>query len=247
MWARKCWSLPMATMRKARALAERLGREILALGAGRRHARAITSPRRRSQRRWLARGPVVLADRWDNPGGGVAGDSTVMVEALLRHPEGPGGDRRAVGPGRGQPSAERPARERDLPALRRQGRRNLRAARRCGGARARHDGRSAGPVRAELGFARPRGGDHDRRARRRACLHARPDIQSARSSRISASISREEDRRGEILEPFPCGFRADRREHVLSRHRRALPSDASKIPYTKARRPLAPLDPNPWL
>jgi microcystin degradation protein MlrC len=32
---------------------------------------------------------VVLADRWDNPGGGVAGDSTVMVEALLRHPEIP--------------------------------------------------------------------------------------------------------------------------------------------------------------
>lgn len=31
--------------------------------------------------------PVVLADRWDNPGGGVAGDSSVMVEALLRHTE----------------------------------------------------------------------------------------------------------------------------------------------------------------
>lgn len=31
--------------------------------------------------------PVVLADRWDNPGGGVAGDSSVMVEALMRHPE----------------------------------------------------------------------------------------------------------------------------------------------------------------
>jgi microcystin degradation protein MlrC len=25
------------------------------------------------------------------------------------------------------------------------------------------------------------------------------------------------------------------------------PSDTTKIPYTKARRPLAPLDPNPWL
>ena len=25
------------------------------------------------------------------------------------------------------------------------------------------------------------------------------------------------------------------------------PSDTAKIPYTKARRPLAPLDPNPWL
>ncbi|MFC3162515.1 M81 family metallopeptidase [Ciceribacter thiooxidans] len=29
------------------------------------------------------RGPVVIADMWDNPGGGTAGDSTVIVEELL--------------------------------------------------------------------------------------------------------------------------------------------------------------------
>ena len=34
-------------------------------------------------------GPVVLADRWDNPGGGVAGDSTFLVHALLEHPAVP--------------------------------------------------------------------------------------------------------------------------------------------------------------
>ena len=33
--------------------------------------------------------PVVLADRWDNPGGGVAGDSTVLLRALLARPEVP--------------------------------------------------------------------------------------------------------------------------------------------------------------
>ncbi|MGH7066918.1 MAG: M81 family metallopeptidase [Acetobacteraceae bacterium] len=33
--------------------------------------------------------PVVLADRWDNPGGGVAGDSTVLLGALLARPEIP--------------------------------------------------------------------------------------------------------------------------------------------------------------
>lgn len=33
--------------------------------------------------------PVVLADRWDNPGGGVAGDSTVLLRALLDRPEVP--------------------------------------------------------------------------------------------------------------------------------------------------------------
>jgi microcystin degradation protein MlrC len=34
-------------------------------------------------------GPVILADRWDNPGGGVAGDSTFLVHELLRHPDLP--------------------------------------------------------------------------------------------------------------------------------------------------------------
>ncbi len=33
--------------------------------------------------------PVVLADRWDNPGGGVAGDSTVLLRALLDRPDVP--------------------------------------------------------------------------------------------------------------------------------------------------------------
>jgi microcystin degradation protein MlrC len=31
-------------------------------------------------------GPVILADRWDNPGGGVAGDSTFLLHALASHP-----------------------------------------------------------------------------------------------------------------------------------------------------------------
>lgn len=30
-------------------------------------------------------GPVILADRWDNPGGGVAGDSTFLLHALAAH------------------------------------------------------------------------------------------------------------------------------------------------------------------
>lgn len=74
---------------KAAALAKALGLEILRWGAsgampkhylpdeGIAAALALAQPGR----------PVVLADRWDNPGGGVAGDSSVMVEALLRWPE----------------------------------------------------------------------------------------------------------------------------------------------------------------
>ena len=33
--------------------------------------------------------PVVFADRWDNPGGGVPGDGAIMIETLLRHPDVP--------------------------------------------------------------------------------------------------------------------------------------------------------------
>jgi microcystin degradation protein MlrC len=34
-------------------------------------------------------GPVVIADPWDNPGGGVPGDSTFMIRELMKHPEVP--------------------------------------------------------------------------------------------------------------------------------------------------------------
>lgn len=75
---------------KAAVLAKRLGLEILGWGQG-------ASPRHYKPEEGIATAielakpgrPVVLADRWDNPGGGVAGDSSVMVEALLHHPELP--------------------------------------------------------------------------------------------------------------------------------------------------------------
>lgn len=63
------------------ALAERLGREVFGFRGQTRPpflppdaalARAAVSPR-----------PVVLADVWDNPGGGVAGDSTILLLAAL--------------------------------------------------------------------------------------------------------------------------------------------------------------------
>ena len=71
---------------KGDALAERLGRELYALrektamtmlntddgidaGAGRAHGKPGK--------------PVVIADIWDNPGGGVAGDGTVVLRAML--------------------------------------------------------------------------------------------------------------------------------------------------------------------
>ncbi|MFJ5370423.1 M81 family metallopeptidase [Bosea sp. CER48] len=76
--------------KRAAELARELGLEILGWGNG-------ASPRHYKPREGIAAAlelarpgkPVVLADRWDNPGGGVAGDSSVMVEALLAHPEVP--------------------------------------------------------------------------------------------------------------------------------------------------------------
>ncbi|HEY0418877.1 MAG TPA: MlrC C-terminal domain-containing protein, partial [Acetobacteraceae bacterium] len=70
---------------KAAALAERLGREILSWGGAGvpehlKTAEAVQSAIATSG------GPVVLADRWDNPGGGVAGDSTFLLHELLKHP-----------------------------------------------------------------------------------------------------------------------------------------------------------------
>ncbi|HEX2553903.1 MAG TPA: M81 family metallopeptidase [Microvirga sp.] len=74
---------------KAEALAERLAREILAWGPGGAMPRHFKPDEAIAEALSLAGGPIVLADRWDNPGGGVAGDATVMVEALMRHPDVP--------------------------------------------------------------------------------------------------------------------------------------------------------------
>ena len=69
----------------AAALAERLGRELIGWGdAGvpvhLKTADAVAAALRNPT------GPVVLADRWDNPGGGVAGDSTFLITELLKFP-----------------------------------------------------------------------------------------------------------------------------------------------------------------
>lgn len=73
---------------KAAALAEALGREVLAMGraATPRHYKpeeAVELARKATA--W----PQVFGDRWDSPGGGVPGDSTIMIETLLKHPDVP--------------------------------------------------------------------------------------------------------------------------------------------------------------
>ena len=72
-----------------RALAARLAQEILDFGADRMPSMPDPEAAVAEARRIDGVGPVVLADRWDNPGGGVAGDSTFLVEELLRNPDLP--------------------------------------------------------------------------------------------------------------------------------------------------------------
>ena len=69
---------------KGRALAASLGREVLAFGKNR--LPPMPTPAQAvAEALAISGGPVVLADRWDNPGGGVAGDSTFMIHELLKH------------------------------------------------------------------------------------------------------------------------------------------------------------------
>ncbi len=64
------------------ALAERLGREVFALrGTVMMEQATVEDALDRAE---SARGqPVIIADMWDNPGGGTAGDSTVLLAAML--------------------------------------------------------------------------------------------------------------------------------------------------------------------
>jgi microcystin degradation protein MlrC len=66
----------------AAILAEQLGREVFAM-RGRSFPPMLTPEEAVARALAAPRGPVVIADVWDNPGGGVPGDSTVLLQALL--------------------------------------------------------------------------------------------------------------------------------------------------------------------
>ncbi len=63
-------------------LAETLGREVFAM-RGQSMPVQLSPEDAIAAARAVGRGPVVIADVWDNPGGGVAGDSTVLLRALI--------------------------------------------------------------------------------------------------------------------------------------------------------------------
>jgi microcystin degradation protein MlrC len=73
---------------QACTLAERLGREVIAF------AKSATPPHYTPEEAIaLARAapahPLAFGDRWDSPGGGVPGDGTSAIAALLKHPDVP--------------------------------------------------------------------------------------------------------------------------------------------------------------
>jgi microcystin degradation protein MlrC len=73
---------------KATLMAERLGREVIAMekaGAPRHY----TPEEAVALARAAPATPIAFGDRWDSPGGGVPGDGTSMIATLLKHPDVP--------------------------------------------------------------------------------------------------------------------------------------------------------------
>jgi microcystin degradation protein MlrC len=64
------------------ALAEKLGREVFAM-RGRSRPEFLSPDAAIDQALASGKRPAVIADAWDNPGGGVAGDSTIILRRLM--------------------------------------------------------------------------------------------------------------------------------------------------------------------
>ena len=233
---------------KAAALAKQLGLEILGWGQG-------ASPKHYKPEEGIATAielaksgrPVVLADRWDNPGGGVAGDSSVMVEALLRHPEIPAaigalwdpiavGFCRAAGVG-----AEIPLR--------------------FAGKAAPSSGRPIDAVVQVIGTTAdlriPFEQSWVSLGPAAAIRIGRLDIvlASTRAQTFSPPVFTDLgiDLAAKTLvvvkssNHFHAAFAPIAASVLYLDSGGPYPPDASKIPYTKVKRPFSPLDPNPWL
>jgi microcystin degradation protein MlrC len=63
-------------------LAEKLGQELFAF-RGKTRPEFLLPSEALEQAQGVSRGPVVVADVWDNPGGGVAGDSTIILREMF--------------------------------------------------------------------------------------------------------------------------------------------------------------------
>lgn len=236
----------MTDKRKAEgdALAMRLGREILHFYPN--IPRGLAPEAAIDAALAIDGGPVVLADRWDNPGGGVAGDSTFLIEALLARPEigaavGALWDPVAVS----FCTAAEPGTEMPL---------------RFGGKAASTSGR---PVDAQVIVTRTtpdlrvpfmqsmvslgpaaaiRVGQIDIVLASGRAQTFHPQV----FSRLGIDIAAKKIVVVKSANHFRAAFEAVARHILYVDCDGPYPSDPRKIPYTKIRRPIFPLDPYPW-
>lgn len=236
----------MTDNRKAEgdALAMRLGREILHFYPN--IPRGLAPEAAIDAALAIDGGPVVLADRWDNPGGGVAGDSTFLIEALLARPEigaavGALWDPVAVS----FCTAAEPGTEMPL---------------RFGGKAASTSGR---PVDAQVIVTRTtpdlcvpfmqsmvslgpaaaiRVGQIDIVLASGRAQTFHPQV----FSQLGIDIAAKKIVVVKSANHFRAAFEAVARQILYVDCDGPYPSDPRKIPYTKIRRPIFPLDPYPW-
>jgi microcystin degradation protein MlrC len=227
---------------RGEALARSLAKDVLGFGGNR--LPPMPSPAEAvADALTIDGGPVVLADRWDNPGGGVAGDSTFLIHELLKHPTVPAAAGalwdpvavqfcRAAGPG-------------------------ARLALRIGGKVAASSGP---PVDAEVEVIAVTPDLVVPFEKSLVSLGAAAAVRIGALSVVLASkraqtFHPDVFRRLEIdpeaqkivvvksASHFHAGFAPIAREIIYVNCGGPYPPDPAKIPYTKVRRPIAPLDP----
>ena len=231
---------------KAKALAARIGREFIEFG--RSGVPAHVKPGNVLAVAGETRGqPVVFADRWDNPGGGVPGDGTIMIEELLRHPDVPS----AVGVLWDPIAVE----------LCRAAGRGAKLWLRIGGKATPISGR---PVDAHVVVSAVTGEliipfEQSRVSMGPAAAVAIGNLDIVLATGRAQTFSPEaftsmgiDIRRKKIVVVKSSNhFHAAFSKVAAAIHHLdcggPFPPDVRKIPYTKLRRPISPLDPNPWL
>jgi microcystin degradation protein MlrC len=204
-----------------RVVAGEVGRRILAFGANR--MPPMPGPEAAVAQALATDGaPVVLADRWDNPGGGVAGDSTFLLHVLLAHPDVPA----TVG-ALWDPAAVRCCLAAGAGARLQLSFGGKAAASsgppgRCAGGGTRDHHRPAGAVSEQRGVTRCSGQPAPGPAVRGAGQQACADLPSGGVHAPGDRPGQLQDRGGEVGQPLPTRVRVAGCRHHLRELRRAL-------------------------
>ncbi|MBZ6079005.1 M81 family metallopeptidase [Microvirga puerhi] len=235
-----------AAPERGEVLARTLAKDVLAFGANR--LPPMPSPTEAVRAALdMDGGPVILADRWDNPGGGVAGDSTFLIQELLKYPSVPA----AVG-ALWDPVAVQFCRAAGVGA---------RLALRIGGKVAPSSGPPVDANVEIVAFTQDLAVPFESsRVSLGAAVAVRVGALSVVLASKRAQTFHPDVFRNLAIDPeaqkivavksashFYAGFAPIAREIIYVNCGGPYPPDPAKIPYTKIRRPIAPLDPMPEL